>query len=595
MEQSTVTEFFPAVKNHRASFSSHPAKRRKVAESALDMQPMKQARATRVRTAGSKTTRESRKKKANAISLSQLFSATPVTSTSETTLDVDQHKELKRKAPSKSLQAKQDRRAAKCMPSKIPVPVKATPDFLEVSEPRGSIKVDPWISEQAKLVMSLGRGSAAVQAAKGKQSATQKSLKASDVFRPSNSEANAAAKGNVREECLKKFKESVQQEGKTRERGKLRNKFAHLVNDGAATSRTEKISEPPKTAKTDSLSRSTVSSSTSKVPRQLAKHKKKFTEKHLAQMKTVYPNGFTFRIEKNLRDLNGMPSGPQLTIEANFEDVMSSKHVDKKDTSQTVLITRRNLFETALIDITKKHHQKYLHKLNLKIAASELQRWHPHFKLEDVPEIQETNLPQVTVTKSVTSAKDILDRNHCIPQVEKALQNVSKSSEKKESSKPNPATISSTQADTKQPYETKSTTQNNGILKGVSSTLLDRIREKEQKKAALAMLRNPEQEKRLGSMEQLPSFVRILKTYFTTEKKAAITLEDCVGKLLGSFSSAMSSANVEEHVRLLNELVPDWLSIVNVRKCQYVKLTKNSDINVVIRKLESIKDKESKR
>lgn len=74
-------------------------------------------------------------------------------------------------------------------------------------------------------------------------------------------------------------------------------------------------------------------------------------------MKTVYPNGFTFRIEKNLRDLNGMPSGPQLTIEANFEDVMSSKHVDKKDTSQTVLITRRNLFETALIDITKKHHQ----------------------------------------------------------------------------------------------------------------------------------------------------------------------------------------------------------------------------------------------
>ena len=74
-------------------------------------------------------------------------------------------------------------------------------------------------------------------------------------------------------------------------------------------------------------------------------------------MKTVYPNGFTFRIEKNLRDLNGMPSGPQLTIEANLEDVISSKCVDKKDISQSVLITRRNLFETALIEITKKHHQ----------------------------------------------------------------------------------------------------------------------------------------------------------------------------------------------------------------------------------------------
>ena len=72
-------------------------------------------------------------------------------------------------------------------------------------------------------------------------------------------------------------------------------------------------------------------------------------------MKTVLPSAFIFRIEKNLRDLNGMPSKPQLTIDANFEEALL--HGSKSDMSQTVLITRRHIFESALIGITKKHHQ----------------------------------------------------------------------------------------------------------------------------------------------------------------------------------------------------------------------------------------------
>ena len=74
-------------------------------------------------------------------------------------------------------------------------------------------------------------------------------------------------------------------------------------------------------------------------------------------MKSVYPKGFTFRIEKNLRDLQGMPSKPQLTIDANFEELVVSKTQEKKDINQTILIVRRNKFESALVEITKKHHQ----------------------------------------------------------------------------------------------------------------------------------------------------------------------------------------------------------------------------------------------
>ncbi len=73
-------------------------------------------------------------------------------------------------------------------------------------------------------------------------------------------------------------------------------------------------------------------------------------------MKHVYPTGFILRQEKNLRDLNGMPTGQQMTIDANFEEVKTSRGV-KDAISQTVLITRKNIFESALVEIAKKHHQ----------------------------------------------------------------------------------------------------------------------------------------------------------------------------------------------------------------------------------------------
>ncbi len=77
-------------------------------------------------------------------------------------------------------------------------------------------------------------------------------------------------------------------------------------------------------------------------------------------------------------------------------------------------------------------------------------------------------------------------------------------------------------------------------------------------------------------------------------------LEQCRPRRVSQYSQTLTSfkyfaAIIEEHVRLLNELVPDWLLIVNVRKCPYLKLAKNSDVNVVLAKLASIKTNESKR
>eukprot|EP00794_Sanderia_malayensis_P019078 gene19079-20994_t len=633
MEQTLVNQFFPSVKN---GFANQPAKRRKVSDS-LNMEEMvsvKQLKQRAPRTNKTLTTvktRTSRTRKATETSLSQLFTAKPVTLSSEPTSVKDQHGELKRKIPQKK----------SAQPPASNVVEKGTSGEAELHQNakdddsinnRGSLKVNPWISEQAKLVLQQsGRGRAAVEASRGKGLANSKNLKPSDLLNP-NSEAKADVvnKGNVREECAKKFQESIRREPKGR--GRLREKYAHLLLEKGKQSSTSISSEKPAPIEESSKSKRVPAHQKYKhlvavdkpavaftLPQKyrdllemfrcvdsvlflLQRRKetctferlkksvqtmlgRKFTEKNLAQMKTVYPKGFTLRQEKNLRDLNGMPAGQQLTIDANFEELFGSKE-RKEAISQTVLITRRNLFESSLLDITKKFHQKFLRKLNLKIADSDLHRWHPNFKLDEVPDVPEATLPQVAAIKVCTSAKDMLEKTNLIPQVEQALAKVAESKDCK--GKLPAATTTTTEPKL-------ASTNSNKNLKGVSDAILERIKQKELKNAELAMLRNPEQEKRLEMMDRFPECVRILKTYFTTERKAAIAMEDCVRKLSESFGSISSTAKIEEHVRLLNELVPEWLVIVNVRKCPYLKLSKKADVNIVLNKLASIKEDARKR
>ena len=45
------------------------------------------------------------------------------------------------------------------------------------------------------------------------------------------------------------------------------------------------------------------------------------------------------------------------------------------------------------------------------------------------------------------------------------------------------------------------------------------------------------------------------------------------------------SVQVEEHLRFMSQLVPEWISVLTVRKCAYVKINKTADVNNVINKL----------
>ena len=55
-------------------------------------------------------------------------------------------------------------------------------------------------------------------------------------------------------------------------------------------------------------------------------------------------------------------------------------------------------------------------------------------------------------------------------------------------------------------------------------------------------------------------------------------------------SSVRSLVSVEagKHLKLLIELLPDWLSVVVVRKGRFVKVDKGRDMNSIVLRLEKI-------
>ncbi|XP_026165717.1 DNA replication factor Cdt1 [Mastacembelus armatus] len=313
---------------------------------------------------------------------------------------------------------------------------------------------------------------------------------------------------------------------------------------------------------------------------------KRFDESHVGQIKTVFPEAYTFRQEKNIPTFNSSikKSSYQLTVEPiilsdqkNTRPVMSASH----------LLDRRHVFHLNLVSIVKQHHKVFLSSLVPPVSVPEdkLTRWHPHFNVDTVPAVQTSVLPQPPHMDKLATAQEVLDKARSLitPKMEKALVSlVLKTEDKATKSKgltpPQSPSLPQTPAPSvKVP----------AALQGVSQSLLERIRAKEAQKVQAAMTRNPKQEERLLMMSRLGELARILRNVFVAEKKPALIIEVACNRMVASYRSALSTGEMEKHIRLLAEVAADWLTIHPVRKDFYLKLNKNMELNVVLDKLSS--------
>ncbi|NXK73319.1 CDT1 factor, partial [Amazona guildingii] len=302
--------------------------------------------------------------------------------------------------------------------------------------------------------------------------------------------------------------------------------------------------------------------------------RKQFEERHMGQIKTVYPTSYKLRQEKNIPSFGMKKSDYQLTLEPVLEE--EEKVDGRLHLSASRLLERRKEFNRNLVNIVKQHHKAFLAALSppMVVPEEKLTRWHPRFNVDEVPNIIPAELPRPPQEDRLTTAQEVLSRAQGMlsPKMEKALANLA---------------LRTAEAGAGEPAVSKAPTpaSTSSALKGVSQDLLERIRAKEAQKLQALMTRDAQQERRIGMLQRLPAMARILRNVFVAEKKQALTMEVACARMGDSYEEQMPLGEMEKHLRLLAELLPDWVSIHAIRMDTYVKLDKGQDLGIITERL----------
>uniref|UniRef100_A0A3B3HTS3 Chromatin licensing and DNA replication factor 1 n=1 Tax=Oryzias latipes TaxID=8090 RepID=A0A3B3HTS3_ORYLA len=332
---------------------------------------------------------------------------------------------------------------------------------------------------------------------------------------------------------------------------------------------------------------------------------RRFEQNHVAQIRTVFPEAYALKQEKNIPTFSsGIKKGEyQLTV----EPIIVSDHSQARPVlSASLLLERRRVFHQNLISLVKQHHQEFLSSLVPPVSVPEdrLTRWHPRFNVDLVPAVPVSPLPEPPHRETLSTAQEVLDRARLLinPKMEKALISAAQQVQ------PRPAQGSVCAQKAAEPVAPVP-----GSLKGVSQSLLDRIRAKEAQKLQAVMTRDPAHEERLLMMSRLVDLARILRGIFVAEKKAALTMAAACSRMVASYASALTTGenrfcgttagsrfcgsgctltitpfqtgDMEKHVRLLAELAADWLTLHPIRKDVYLKMDRKVELAVVLDKL----------
>ncbi|CAN8187138.1 unnamed protein product [Coccothraustes coccothraustes] len=305
--------------------------------------------------------------------------------------------------------------------------------------------------------------------------------------------------------------------------------------------------------------------------------RRQFEEQHLGQIKAVYPSSYQLRQEKNVPTFGSggrKKSEYQLTLEpvlGEEEKVDGRPHL-----SASRLLERRREFHRNLVNIVREHHKAFLAALSppMVVPEEKLTRWHPRFNVDEVPDISPAELPRPPQEDRLSTAQEVLStaRGMLSPKMEKALANLAlrtaeaSAGELALSKAPAPASTS-------------------GALRGVSQGLLERVRAKEARRLAALLTRDARQEERAARLARLPAMARLLRGVFVAEKKPALSMELLCARLADSCPELVAPGEMEKHVRLFAELLPDWVGIHALRTDIYVKLDKEKDLGLVTERL----------
>ncbi|NWV62254.1 CDT1 factor, partial [Malurus elegans] len=194
--------------------------------------------------------------------------------------------------------------------------------------------------------------------------------------------------------------------------------------------------------------------------------RRQFEERHLGQIKAVYPSSYRLRQEKNVPTFGsaGKKSEYQLTLEPVLEE--EEKVDGRPHLSASRLLERRREFHCSLVNVVRQHHRAFLAALTppMEVPEEELTRWHPRFNVDEVPDISPAELPRLPQEDRLSTAQEVLStaRGLLSPKMEKALANLA---------------LRTAEAGAEEPALSKAPAPAStpSALKGVPQGLLDRV------------------------------------------------------------------------------------------------------------------------
>lgn len=298
--------------------------------------------------------------------------------------------------------------------------------------------------------------------------------------------------------------------------------------------------------------------------------KKAFNLVRLSQIMTVLPQAYHLRYDDSKSDNRSLMERQSPTGRlATYKLVIEIK-VDDNQVRPRHLEERRNLFKEKLEELTVNKPEKdpLTHPEPLEIEGYQQVTFTARRKLNfdnllrDDINHNEIQPPQKTTT--TTSAKPKSS-------VAKALFTPPTTPIK--SSDPIVTPIKTTATITKLlPSPKKIST---GPLKGISCTLLDRIRSKEYE------VNNSEQMRKKELLATLPELSRTIHTFFTSEKKECLPFDKVVNRCVTSSTMSVTATTICESIDLLLEIVPKWISTIKITRGRYMRINRTLNLTYV--------------
>ncbi|KAJ3187912.1 replication licensing factor Cdt1 [Gaertneriomyces sp. JEL0708] len=299
-----------------------------------------------------------------------------------------------------------------------------------------------------------------------------------------------------------------------------------------------------------------------------------FELSHLAQIRTVYPEAYTYKpvqtIAKGVR-VTSVAIGLPVDNKTAMQKGLSSSATSSAGTGSSpihagkLMDVRRGEFHRRLLGRVRAFHQEFLRTLPYALEKEDechaLVSWHPKFDLEGVPNIAPAPMPELESMQDTRL---------------ESMQVIKPKVSMKKLDASQPQATPKTNDDTDKTITSSPSIQNaekdeiNMVAKPKLSraqALLERIRAKERQKVEQQMFTkkaSPADIKRKAMLSRLPDVAYTLIMLYASSKRNVMPLNHVVQHVANSLESALSLVEVEEHIKLAAEVVPEWCKVLEL-------------------------------